>query len=66
MENRQMSGRQKGKSWKRMRQMPENPEVVEKYYLLFSGKVLKWDVFSYYHEGIPVYAVNCNLKISKL
>lgn len=32
--------------------MPENAGVVEKYYLLFGGKVLKGSVFLYYHEVI--------------
>lgn len=39
--------------------MPEKPEVVEKYYLLFDRKVLKSCVSLYYHEGIPVYRIVC-------
>lgn len=35
--------------------MPENREVVEKYYLLFLGKVLKPGESLYYYVGIPVY-----------
>ena len=37
-------------------EMPENREVVEKYYLLFLGKVLKPGESLYYYVGIPVYA----------
>lgn len=40
-------------------QMPEKPEVVEKYYLLFDRKVLKSCMSLYYHEGIPVYRIVC-------